>query len=169
MFFFIFNFIFKLFQENFFFYKSFWISFFFYFYLIYSIWLHVFFIFFICYRKLLYNLFLLFLYNFCIDFNFFMKCFFSFSFHFTSYLISRHYHSPRVPSISCFCILFHHLRGVPPLDSTISHIKGTIRFLSSSSSSFLVVTSTVDVMQRSYLHFFHALIHEWVTFIRVTR
>ena len=169
MFFFIFNFIFKLFQENFFFYKSFWISFFFYFYLIYSIWLHVFFIFFICYRKLLYNLFLLFLYNFCIDFNFLWSVFFLFYFHFTSYLISRHYHSPRVPSISCFCILFHHLRGVPPLDSTISHIKGTIRFLSSSSSSFLVVTSTVDVMQRSYLHFFHALIHEWVTFIRVTR
>ena len=39
--------------------------------------------------------------------------FFFFSFSFTSYLISRHYHSPRVPFISYFCILFHHLRGTP--------------------------------------------------------
>ena len=39
---------------------------------------------------------------------------FLFLFSFTSYLISRHYHSPRVPFISYFCILFHHLRG-PPL------------------------------------------------------
>ena len=168
MIFFIFNFIFKLFQENFFINHFEYHSFLFLFNIFNMT--SRFFYFFICYRKLLYNLFLLFLlYNFCIDFNFLWSVCFLFSFHFTSYLISRHYHSPRVPSISCFCILFHHLRGVPPLDSTISHIKGTIRFLSSSSSSFLVMTSTVDVIQRSYLHFFHALIHEWVTFIRVTR